>query len=400
MSWKVWNIMALAHSPSIVTQGLVLAYDINNLSKSYKGKPAVNLTHPTTMTNEGGIGPYYGGVISANNFERGAKSFKITTASNAQYDGGIALNGGNLTNGTTYTWSMDVWVPAGRTVQGRMRQITGGGWLGGSTVDISGTDSWQRVSKTFTADTNTSGSIECAQSAGGTADVFSFWVKDLMLETGSLASPFVQGTRTNQQSVIDLTGKKTITANSLTYNGDNTFRFDRASSNFMALDSSIDCYNKSYTLEAWIKRDSMGAAHGILSDSQFGWFYFCVGTSDKLFLQHGYYNPGETRNNVTGSTNILNNTWYHVVSTFEMGVGMKLYVNGVLDGSNSNPAAFALNDPLRGPYYIGRAETSTFGTTPNFFNGTIANLKGYSGKALTQAEVLQNFNALRGKYGV
>jgi hypothetical protein len=35
--------MALVHSPSIVTSGLVFYYDMNNTQKSWKGAPATNL---------------------------------------------------------------------------------------------------------------------------------------------------------------------------------------------------------------------------------------------------------------------------------------------------------------------------------------------------------------------
>ena len=35
--------MALGHSPSIVTNGLVFAYDMGNPQKSWKGAPTTNL---------------------------------------------------------------------------------------------------------------------------------------------------------------------------------------------------------------------------------------------------------------------------------------------------------------------------------------------------------------------
>ena len=35
-----------------------------------------------------------------------------------------------------------------------------------------------------------------------------------------------------------------------------------------------------------------------------------------------------------------------------------------------------------------------------YFNGKISNLKVYKGKGLTAAEVAQNYNALKGRYGL
>ena len=47
-------------------------------------------------------------------------------------------------------------------------------------------------------------------------------------------------------------------------------------------------------------------------------------------------NSAPTQINLTSNTTVVANTWYHVVAVWAPGSGMKLYVNGALDASNTN----------------------------------------------------------------
>ena len=85
--------------------------------------------------------------------------------------------------------------------------------------------------------------------------------------------------------------------------------------------------------------------------------------------------------------------WNHIAVTCES-TTVRLFVNGSLKdtGTGAN-----LSDTLS-PVYIGyRTYTSSSYT---YFNGKISNFKVYKGKGLTAAEVSQNYNALRGRYGL
>lgn len=101
-----------------------------------------------------------------------------------------------------------------------------------------------------------------------------------------------------------------------------------------------------------------------------------------------------------GSTNILAgsytfslNNWVHISAIFSSS-GLSSYVNGEL--LTSNAVAFGGNTQTE-PLAIGAAShTNIFSEN---FQGNIAALKFYD-KALTAAEVQQNFNALRGRFGI
>jgi hypothetical protein len=95
-------------------------------------------------------------------------------------------------------------------------------------------------------------------------------------------------------------------------------------------------------------------------------------------------------NGVTSSFQVGNGSWCHIAGTYENGIS-KLYINGSLDGSFNEPnmATVQPNVSLGRWEYGGGRQLS----------GSIANVQLYN-RALSAAEVLQNFNALRGRYGI
>jgi hypothetical protein len=101
-----------------------------------------------------------------------------------------------------------------------------------------------------------------------------------------------------------------------------------------------------------------------------------------------YYNP--TVGTVLGSAHTVN-TWYNIVVSRISGITY-FYSNGSLvnsaaDTGNIGSWGTTLN--------IGR-----YGGGGYIHLGSISNLSVYKGRGLTDAEVLQNFNALRGRFGL
>lgn len=92
------------------------------------------------------------------------------------------------------------------------------------------------------------------------------------------------------------------------------------------------------------------------------------------------------------SSKILNsNTWYYAMATYD-GSYIKIYVNGVL---NDNVSATGTITYPSGPFRIGKRSLND-----NYkFSGYIASPMIYN-RALSAAEISQNYNALRGRYGI
>jgi hypothetical protein len=100
-------------------------------------------------------------------------------------------------------------------------------------------------------------------------------------------------------------------------------------------------------------------------------------------------NPSSTA--VTSTTVVQPNTWYHAVfSKDTLGTG-SLYVNGILEGRG----AMSLGVPENVPFQIG-GDT----TLPNrWFNGKIPITRLYN-RELSQAEITQNYNAIKSRFGL
>jgi hypothetical protein len=90
-------------------------------------------------------------------------------------------------------------------------------------------------------------------------------------------------------------------------------------------------------------------------------------------------------------------TWYYLTLVFDYAAGAQyFYVNGVSAGSNTG---ITYGSSGTSNYlFLGQANPGANNT--GMFTGRIGAFHTYTNKALTAAEVLQNFNALRTRYGL
>ena len=103
-----------------------------------------------------------------------------------------------------------------------------------------------------------------------------------------------------------------------------------------------------------------------------------------------YMNPPTL---VVSTTDFSAGLWNHIAVTCES-TTVRLFVNGSLKATGTGAN---LSDTLS-PVNIGyRTYTSSSYT---YFNGKISNVKIYKAKGLTASEVQQNYNALKGRFGI
>ena len=101
------------------------------------------------------------------------------------------------------------------------------------------------------------------------------------------------------------------------------------------------------------------------------------------------------------SKSLMNSGWNHIFATFD-GRYIRMYLNGNAVGTPYDHGSvasiqYAVNNNLA----IGRdaAAGSSNSVEGNLTNATISNLQIYN-RALTASEIQQNFNALRGRFGI
>lgn len=150
----------------------------------------------------------------------------------------------------------------------------------------------------------------------------------------------------------------------------------------------------SYTLEAWFKYS------GTPGDTTSGWSL--IGNADQygigMQLIVNKINFGYRSNSNFDSNGVLSqNTWYHVICTREAGNSSylnRIYINGELD-TIYNTSNYLTVSNTTAEMQIGWADTRITGR----YNGNIAIAKLYN-THITDAQAKQNFNALRGRFGL
>jgi hypothetical protein len=186
--------------------------------------------------------------------------------------------------------------------------------------------------------------------------------------------------------------------NSPTYSTDNLGKFI-----LDAIDDDINCGNGSsinfdtgdFTVSIWFRRFSNAtgnlrllskAAGSDTADAANAGFCFFGGNASLSFG----VNPTAARTIISAATYSLNE-WVNVVGLVERGVSMRTYKNAIQVGTASAPVGSVSGTTS---LFIG----SNVGTNL-FWAGEISNVSLYS-RALTPQEIYQNFNALRGRYGI
>jgi hypothetical protein len=116
---------------------------------------------------------------------------------------------------------------------------------------------------------------------------------------------------------------------------------------------------------------------------------------DNAYLQAdmGFSGPPSINNGVTlqsKTANWYNTTWYNICVTYSSTDNQcKMYIQSVLEDTKgvTNPTG------LTGNFYIGRS------TGGGYLGGRVSNFMFYN-RVLSESEVLQNYNALKGRYGL
>jgi hypothetical protein len=397
--------MSAYSGPEVVGDGLVFYYDMGNPQKSWKGAPTTNIwaysrafsnwnkTAPVTVTDNSVLSP--NGDLSAS-----------TISANGSGLSNINISG-TVTSGNTYTKS--VYAKAGTTSILVFESYDNNGSGGvayfpttfnltlgtfsaavGDTATMTYiTNGWYRcsVTRSYTLTTG-SGTFYIGAYGFGTGSLY-LW--DAQFELGSLtpvvATNGASASRSNTQAILDLTNNNIITATSPTYNSNGTFSFSGGTER-LDIPATIGPITNNFSISAWVNSTNISATQNIVSMN--GPYFMRIDGSKVRFNVFA----GGTWLFQNGTTTLSSNTWYYFTMVYNYDSSLWIgYINGVQEFSVAKTGTIASSTFFA---YVGY--TPQGGEQSNFL-GQIAAVQYYN-RALSAAEVQQNFNALRGRYGL
>lgn len=390
--------MSISHAPNIVTNGLVLYYDMFNKNKSFVGTPTTNILSMSDWNNN------MANVWSGQFWTTVTRSFETTNllysginvvkgVVQGTVSGGVSYCDVNLPTGTTagIVYACSVWYKS-NSRNGRVwsHDVTGLNSTGDA-VGLTPDNQWHRAVNIFTSTTSGKVRMHLGFYEGLVGDVVYFTAPQI--EQLSYASPFVNGTRSNTQSVKDLTGNSTITATSLTYASDQTFSFNGSSNYLTVADANILSFpDQKFTFDFWVYFNNTTTPPGIVGKGQGNWEYAIYSGSGGSLNFYAWTIPGSAV--YLNTTTYAANTWYHFSWSAD-GTNSRLYTNGQLTGTVARSAGAAMGNGPQ-PVTIGAGGDSG---GLRYLNGKLSNFKIYN-RALTEYEIKQNFNATKGLYGL
>jgi hypothetical protein len=202
------------------------------------------------------------------------------------------------------------------------------------------------------------------------------------------------GTTVNNLTATSLPGTMsniTYTNPYFTYNGTNA-------TISVADNAALEPGSGDFSLEAWVYYSVITGSSRVIAGKTNGglaadWGYgIRTATNGNTYLEVG----NGTTSLTSPAYTVTTGQWYQIVGVWTnvAANSIELYVNGASQGSNSH--AFASVKNTANPLYLGSFDGGSF---PQWFNGRMGIVRYYS-KALSGAEVLQNFNANKSTYGL
>jgi len=368
------------HSPRIITDGLVMCLDAAN-SKSFRGEPTTNLWNfsvndrcwnsagdiCTLRTNTSNNSFTIIGTASVAG--AGAFIYPYFTTTNVHHTLSCTVKNND---------NVDLSIPL------YIRDGNNGATLANSANTVSGGET-KHLTLTTTTPVSLSLATAAIYPACNSIDAYiNVEVTDIQFEAKDHETPFVVGTRgstvATDGGIIDLTGNEnhgilydiTVSDNAIVTEGLITSYISVPTINFALTDYTIFCASR-YN----------GVTKGRMVNGL---------TNNWIIGHHSgytevYYSNGWVSSTTAGTSD---NNWRIYAATGDiLGDLYASYINGTQTYSNSN-GSIGPNGICIGKYAPGATQAST---------GELSFIMAYN-RILNQPEITQNYNALRGRFGL
>ena len=400
--------MGIHRGPNTVKDGLVFGYDTgygvadnSTATRFYPGEPAVNsLNYDNTMP----IWPSNSSNMATLTSKTSARSFTVIGTCNVP--GAMTFVYPSITTNATFH-TISATFTNNSTETSNVALYIRGKDNATSTVNQSQTTTMQpgqSIRKTLIGNVLTvNGGYTAAVGvwSHGTSGQVNMNVTDIQFEETTHATPFVDGTRSSTQSLIDLKRTTSIDVSNVSFDSTGQPTFD-GSDDYISID--VDSWIRSVnsvTIEGVVIIPSgvslTGGPWSILTDHSTNsdkdgfWWHMNLGGYTYFRVEDAV--SGEQGITFTGAPSVASGNTYHIVTIVGLN-SVKIYVNGVLSKSYTPTFNWAnVSASHTASLFIGR-------TYPSYWlNSTNPVVKVYD-VALTEAEIKQNYNSYKNRFDI
>ena len=183
-----------------------------------------------------------------------------------------------------------------------------------------------------------------------------------------------------------------------------TFSYDNGGSiEFDGSDDKVDVNGNSssfvlgsdnFSAETWVWFDSVSVG-GIISKHTHSiphWFEYRIGATGKILTQVSL-NGSSWGISYQSTTSVTTNRWHNIILVRD-GSSFKTYINGI-DGGGSGSSSSSISNNTSYPFRIGLR-----GGDDQPLDGRVAIVRLYKGTGFTDSQVIQNYNAHKGRFGL
>jgi hypothetical protein len=153
----------------------------------------------------------------------------------------------------------------------------------------------------------------------------------------------------------------------------------------------------SYTLGGWVNPNTLISSGKVFisrgrDNFGNGWsMQLSVDATNKPYFSVVTTSSGNTAFTSTGTTELVSNTWCYLVGTWTAGSNLKIYFNGLLEGT-TNTSTTNLRSSTNGIVLASIRNDL-------FYNVSIASVHYYN-RVLLDQEIFQNYNSIKSRFNL
>ena len=395
--------MAVRHGYGKIagTDALVFAYDTGDTRNSYRGEPTTNLY--------GNWNAYTGGSYEV--LDNNTNYIKLLASAGTPWAGQFTA----AVSAGTYTVSFQH-----RTDDAGSNNFN----IDNDNQDdniwnanITTTTEWQTYTSTKTH-TGTGNHLLYFRRNGGAGDIY---IRNVQLELKSHATPFVKGTRSSTQGLLDLTGNSSIDLSNVSFDSNAQPTFD-GSNDYVDLSSATSLLNlgSTFSIEGILKLDNTSQGFGIVFSSLdvatgsqtkgVGLYWRSVAeygmSANTLRLQLGI--AGWAWHIFASNGISISDTNYHHVAVTLTGGNTSsptivFYIDGVAQAATKWTAGStgAINNSSNAnSLRLGSIYTASDPSYNNLYSAELLNVVKIYNRALTASEVANNYRQYKSRFNL